>query len=733
MQILRWSCFFVVACISQGWSDSLKHYEGVVGSRQAEFSLAWGEGGSVKGSYFCPDGKQVQYGLLGDNKVEGVLELNEYTGTALTARLSLKKNTEGGTISWVGTLKNSDGRVLAVNFSRKSDADSEQMPKSATLPSSIDREDRPSADDKVVKDSTNGALVWRPNSGNIQWSGEVNGKGFAEGKGTLVVFDRKGNRSAIFTCTMRDGHLVGDVTAKYPASADRAHYVGGYSNWSENGMGTMTYNNGKVVNGSWKNGELVATGAPNLDQQSLLSGNQPHHSPGVNPSSQEPDPDTAADDLQKTYDRLKGRLQGDALQDLKVCQRAWIKYNETALQIASSIWDKPNDHWEGEDRFDALIAMHRTREIQYITDCLFGPQAETQLPADIDAQVTLMADKFRSIHANAKIKPALMATLKTQWDQSCQLAKLANYGNIPQSKRQETAKGLLALATKNLNEVLDSWLNIHEEIAQGNPLVDEVAKSAIQQERGSTPNRGIIGRESIDKTNSAGLNAGPSPPVSQKENHKSPNILDRQNSGDNPQSAIIGKTEAERQPEADVNLKPANPPNETWLMVGYIALAVFLTISMIGVYMGVNESITIYNGKQDFTLTCFGAVAAIMALIFYAYENTQLSIGAIIITCVILVFSYRESRIANDTVLRAIFSLTAKFILLGFLAACGLLAVGGARSGMDELKKGNKEKAAAQFAIAAVAALGAKYFHSLINRLIKERVTREIQQVPLED
>ena len=170
---------------------------------------------------------------------------------------------------------------------------SEQIPGGRSQPSVTGLANKPENGEKAVKDQTNGALVWRPYQGTIQWTGEVNGRGFAEGKGTLVVFDRKGNRAAIFTGQMKDGHLIGDVTAKYPTSPDRAHYVGGYSNWAENGVGSMTYNNGKVETGTWKNGELVAINAPKADDNSLNLGTPVLRALPVNSNSESPDPETA--------------------------------------------------------------------------------------------------------------------------------------------------------------------------------------------------------------------------------------------------------------------------------------------------------------------------------------------------------------------------------------------------------------------------------------------------------
>ena len=140
--------------------------------------------------------------------------------------------------------------------------------------------------------------------------------------------------------------------------------------------------------------------------------------------------------------------------------------------------------------------------------------------------------------------------------------------------------------------------------------------------------------------------------------------------------------------------------------------------------MGVNEKITIYNGNWDFGLTWITTVFAIAAAVGYSYDNTPFMVLFIIATCVALLMSFRESLMANDSALWAALAVPAKFILIVFIILCGCMALGGVRSGMDELKKGNRGKAAMQFSIATVAALGAQFFHRLIKKLIKERVCK---------
>lgn len=93
-------------------------YRGKVGSLEAAFSLEWGADGSVSGTYTYDSRPGVIYGLEGSNPAEGELFLEEFTGSKLTARCYLAKAVTGGAITWRGEMRNVDGRVIPMEFSR---------------------------------------------------------------------------------------------------------------------------------------------------------------------------------------------------------------------------------------------------------------------------------------------------------------------------------------------------------------------------------------------------------------------------------------------------------------------------------------------------------------------------------------------------------------------------------------------------------------------------------------
>ena len=125
-----------------------------------------------------------------------------------------------------------------------------------------------SAEDILLRDASGGAMIWRPYQGRIDWSGGKDGEGFASGAGSLRVFDRAGVKTvAVISGTMRRGVISGHVEAHYPLSKDRASYSGEFSNWSENGKGTMTFRNGAVVAGVWRDGEMAGELVTGFDEE----------------------------------------------------------------------------------------------------------------------------------------------------------------------------------------------------------------------------------------------------------------------------------------------------------------------------------------------------------------------------------------------------------------------------------------------------------------------------------
>ena len=104
--------------VSQAELEETHNYIGKVGSRTAYFTLTWKTDKSVVGSYICPEGKAINYDLSGDNLIDGMLRLIEFTDGIQTAQLNLRKKNNGNIVSWAGIMRNIDGRELNVSFKR---------------------------------------------------------------------------------------------------------------------------------------------------------------------------------------------------------------------------------------------------------------------------------------------------------------------------------------------------------------------------------------------------------------------------------------------------------------------------------------------------------------------------------------------------------------------------------------------------------------------------------------
>lgn len=104
-------------------NEAVNIYGGKVGKLPAVFFIEWA-GKEIFGHYYHPRRKNKTYTLRGKNTKPGALVLKEYTplgngNSKMTALIKLKKKIRKGRVIWSGTMYNTDGRELAVYFSRK--------------------------------------------------------------------------------------------------------------------------------------------------------------------------------------------------------------------------------------------------------------------------------------------------------------------------------------------------------------------------------------------------------------------------------------------------------------------------------------------------------------------------------------------------------------------------------------------------------------------------------------
>lgn len=106
-------------------NEAAVEYIGHVGKLRAKFVLEWDSANRrVSGHYYHPTrNPQKKYRLDGNNPQDGILSFREFSPDAsgnerLTANCTLRKRLDGDRIVWEGTMKNTDGRVLPMLFSR---------------------------------------------------------------------------------------------------------------------------------------------------------------------------------------------------------------------------------------------------------------------------------------------------------------------------------------------------------------------------------------------------------------------------------------------------------------------------------------------------------------------------------------------------------------------------------------------------------------------------------------
>ena len=107
-------------------NEAVSAYGGKVGKLDVIFLIEWdGEPNTtLSGFYYYPSrGRKLKCRLTGTNPKPGVLLLQEFAfttdgGEVLSANCRLSKGISGARVIWEGKMKNTDGRVLPISFSR---------------------------------------------------------------------------------------------------------------------------------------------------------------------------------------------------------------------------------------------------------------------------------------------------------------------------------------------------------------------------------------------------------------------------------------------------------------------------------------------------------------------------------------------------------------------------------------------------------------------------------------
>ncbi len=94
------------------------YYKGKIGSSPVSVRLGFNSDRVVTG-YYISHKTGREYELKGDNIIDGVLSLREYTNGRYTADLELKKSWRNNRLIWHGKMHNKDGRVVDVTIEKE--------------------------------------------------------------------------------------------------------------------------------------------------------------------------------------------------------------------------------------------------------------------------------------------------------------------------------------------------------------------------------------------------------------------------------------------------------------------------------------------------------------------------------------------------------------------------------------------------------------------------------------
>ena len=160
-------------------------------------------------------------------------------------------------------------------------------------------------------------------------------------------------------------------------------------------------------------------------------------------------------------------------------------------------------------------------------------------------------------------------------------------------------------------------------------------------------------------------------------------------------------------------------------LVGIASFVLILSfiIAIPGTVMGLNNTLVIYNGRQDVALS-FLLLLSFVATLVLAYQSALAGVVALLLTALFVYLSIRDSMTVNQTLPRALIAVPTKIMLVFLFIITGLIAIGSITSGIEDLKKGNKKEAVKNLGAGIAASLSAYLMKNLINKLVKDRAAQ---------
>lgn len=166
-----------------------------------------------------------------------------------------------------------------------------------------------------------------------------------------------------------------------------------------------------------------------------------------------------------------------------------------------------------------------------------------------------------------------------------------------------------------------------------------------------------------------------------------------------------------------------NPETANTIYIFYAVLVVVvLLLAIPGILGATKKRLVVYNGKTDLILTGITLPFVVISLADLSFED-WFSWGIHIAGFILLCCSAWMSFKANHSIGKTIVAVATKFVLVGLIAFCALLALEGIFGGIKAQRKRDYQEAAARYITGALGAFGVYHLHKLIAKFVQENPT----------
>lgn len=154
-----------------------------------------------------------------------------------------------------------------------------------------------------------------------------------------------------------------------------------------------------------------------------------------------------------------------------------------------------------------------------------------------------------------------------------------------------------------------------------------------------------------------------------------------------------------------------------FICYGFFALSAVL-LAIPGVVWANRAKVIVYDGKADLILACVTLPIVVVSLAELSFED-WFSWLLHLTGFVLLSYSVWLSYKANESIGKTIVVVPTKFVLVGLIAFCALLALEGIVGGIKAQRKRDYEDATAKYLTGAIGAFGVYHLHKLISKFVR--------------